>query len=316
MPINSPTNLPPEVQQTMDDRLLSVRTPHLVHKLAADTRHLPANGGSTLRMSRYDRLPTAPVPLSPDGAPLPSTALNRVDIDATISLYGMYSAINQRVFLQNQDRVLAEVSDLMGLSLRMTEDQLSRDALAASASFYTCTGGVNGDSPTELSLADVSQVSTQLLSSDAWMILSKEIGENRFGTAPVRDSYVAMGHTNLSKTLDTMPNFTSKWNYPSTSGANVPSEWGCVNNVRFFLSSVGLVRPNASNFGNSVYSTFFAGLEAYGCVYQDNFSARVIYRGPEFSDALQQNVTIGYTFAEVTRVLNDLWIIQVLSTVN
>lgn len=103
--INSPSNLPPEVLQTADDVLLAVRSPRLIHKLAAVTKHLPAKGGDTLRMSRYDRLPTAPVPLSPDGAPIPSTPLSRVDIDATVSFYGLYAAINQRVFLQNQDLV-------------------------------------------------------------------------------------------------------------------------------------------------------------------------------------------------------------------
>lgn len=102
--VNSPNNLPPEVLQTADDVLLAVRTPRLIHKLAAMTKHLPAKGGTTLRMSRYDRLPTAPVPLAADGVPIASTPLNRVDIDATVSIYGQYSAINQRVFLQNQDR--------------------------------------------------------------------------------------------------------------------------------------------------------------------------------------------------------------------
>ena len=102
--INSPSNLPPEIQASADEQLLAVRTPRLVYKLAAMQKRLPAKGGTTLRSSRYDRLPTAVVPLSPDGAPIPSTPLNRVDIDATVSFYGLYSAINQRVFLQNQDK--------------------------------------------------------------------------------------------------------------------------------------------------------------------------------------------------------------------
>lgn len=107
--VNSPNNLPPEVLQTADDVLLAVRTPRLIHKLAAITKHLPAKGGNTLRMSRYDRLPTAPVPLSPQGDAIPSTPLSRVDIDATVSIYGLFSAINQRVFLQNQDLKRYEV---------------------------------------------------------------------------------------------------------------------------------------------------------------------------------------------------------------
>lgn len=204
----------------------------------------------------------------------------------------------------------------MGLSMRMTEDQLSRDALAASATRYVCSGGTNGDSPTNLSLSDIDTVTTGLLSNDAWMILDRQIGEDRFGTAPVREAYIAMGHTDLSKDLNNIPAFTPKWNYPNQAGAKIGAEWGCVNNVRFFLSSVGLITPQASSLGNAVYSVFVQGLEAVGAVYQDNFSARILYRGPEFSDALYQNVTIGYTFAEVTRVLNDLWISQMLCTLN
>lgn len=103
--INSPNNLPPEVQATADEVLLAVRTPRLIYKLAAMQKALPAKGGTTLRSSRYERLPTAVVPLSADGAPIPSTPLVRTDIDATVSFYGLYSAINQRVFLQNQDMV-------------------------------------------------------------------------------------------------------------------------------------------------------------------------------------------------------------------
>jgi N4-gp56 family major capsid protein len=211
--------------------------------------------------------------------------------------------------------VLTEVAELMGLSMRMTEDQLSRDALAASATQYNCTGGANGDSPTNISLADVDQVTTGLLSNDAWMILQNEVGEDRFGTAPVRDAYIALAHTNISKDLNNLNDFTPKWNYPN-GGPRIQAEWGSCRNVRFFLSSQGLIRPNASALGNDVYSVFVLGLEAYGCVYQDNFSARILYRGPEYSDALYQNVTIGYTFSEVTRVLNDLWISQMLCTLN
>ena len=44
---------------------------------------------------------------------------------------------------------------VLGVSLRQTEDQLTRDMLAATASFINCTGGVNGDNPTEITRSDV-----------------------------------------------------------------------------------------------------------------------------------------------------------------
>jgi len=118
------------VQQTFDDVLLSVRTPNLIHKLGAMSKRLPSKGGRVFRMARYDRLPTAPVPLGPSGATPPATPLSRVDIDAQMSFYGLFVAINNQVTLQNQDPVLNETAELLGLSLRMTEDQLTRRNIA------------------------------------------------------------------------------------------------------------------------------------------------------------------------------------------
>lgn len=131
--LTNPNTLPPEVQQTMDDVLLSVRTPNLIMKLGALSKRLANKGGTTLRMSRYDRLPTAPVPLGPTGETPPATPLTRVDIDATMSFFGLFVAINQQVTLQNQDPVLNECAELLGLSMRMTEDQLKLSELNKSS---------------------------------------------------------------------------------------------------------------------------------------------------------------------------------------
>ena len=73
-----------------------------------------------------------------------------------------------------------------------------------------------------------------------------------------------MGHTDLSKDLNNIPGFIPKWNYPNQAGAKIGAEWGAVNNIRVFLSSVGLVAPQASALGNAVYSVFVQGLEAVG----------------------------------------------------
>jgi N4-gp56 family major capsid protein len=126
-------------------------------------------------------------------------------------------------------------------------------------------------------------------------------------TGPVRDAYLALGHTRLSKDLNNLNGFISKWNYPNDNRV-LRSEWGTVNNTRFMLSSVGAVAPNASALGNDVFTIFVQGMESLACIEQDNYSARFLYRPPVFSDPLFQNITIGYVFAEVPRILNDLWL--------
>ena len=114
--------------------------------------------------------------------------------------------------------------------------------------------------------------------------------------------------------MNNINGFISKWNYPNNNRV-LRSEWGSVNNVRFFLSSVGSVSPNASLLGNNVYNIFFKGMESLACVEQDNYSAQFIYRPPIFSDALAQNSTAGYVFAQVPRIINDLWVVNMRCTI-
>ena len=64
-------------------------------------------------------------------------------------------------------------------------------------------------------MSDVDTVSAALLSNDAWMMLNNIGGEDKFGTGPVRDAYLALGHTALSKDLNALNGFIPKWNYPN-----------------------------------------------------------------------------------------------------
>lgn len=127
-------------------------------------------------------------------------------------------------------------------------------------------------------------------------------------TGPVRNAYVALCHTDLNKSLNALNGFESRWNYANPTASPMKSERGAVNNVRFFTSSVAKVRPFASRLGRSVYDVYVQGMESLGVIEQDNFSSQLIFKGPEFSDALMQNCTYAWTSAQVSKVLNDLWV--------
>lgn len=88
MPITTTTSLPAPVQLSFSYKLLSVPTPNLIHKLPAMKKNMPRNGGTVLRMRRYNPLTTAMVPLGNTGVTPPSQQLTAVDIDARISFYG------------------------------------------------------------------------------------------------------------------------------------------------------------------------------------------------------------------------------------
>ena len=209
--------------------------------------------------------------------------------------------------------VLNEAAARLGVSLRQTEDELTRNMLAGTAAFINCVGGVNGDNPTEITRSDVDEVVRTLLNNNAYTIMDNIEGEDKFGTAPVRDAYFALASTQLTGNLDSVAGFIQKNQYPSPMNA-LRSEWGSIGNLRFLVSSIGSVTPNASALNNDVYNIFCVGMEAYACIEQDGYSASFIYRPPIYDGPLALNASVGYKFAEVPRITNDLYVINARCT--
>ena len=112
--------------------------------------------------------------------------------------------------------------------------------------------------------------------------------------------------------MENVTGFLNIANYPNPNFLR--SEWGTIGNIRFLVSSIGSVTQKASNLGADVYNNLVMGLEAYANVKQDGYSNTFIYRPPVFSDALAQNASVGYKFACCPRLLNDLWILNMRST--
>lgn len=129
----------------------------------------------------------------------------------------------------------------------------------------------------------------------------------------VRDAYFALCNSNLVGDLDAVNGFIQKNEYPSPMNA-LRSEWGAIGNLRFLVSSIGSVTANASANGNNVFNIFCVGMEAYACVEQDGYSAQFIYRPPIYDGPLALNASVGYKFAEVPRITNDLWVINLRCT--
>lgn len=305
--------LPPPVQQSFSYKLLSVPTPNFIHNLAAVKKTLPRDGGTTLRMRRYNAIGPAKVPLGNTGEHPPAKELTAVDIDAKVNFYGTFIQINEQVTLQSQDPVLNEAAERLGQSLRTTEDELTRDMLASTASAINCTGGINGDRPTNITRPDINGVVETLLDNDAYTIAENLEGQARFGTAPIRDSYISMASTKLTSDLQNVDGFIHKNQYPSPNEA-LRSEWGSCGNLRFLVSSIGSVSKSASRNGRDVYNILTTGLEGYANIEQDGYSSQFIYRPPIYDGPLALNSSVGYKMATVPKILNDLWVLNLRCT--
>ena len=88
--------------------------------------------------------------MTPQGEVIVRTSVKALEVDRNDLLAIQYGqCVNKRKqqcysTLQNQDPVLNEAAQRLGVSLRQTEDQLMRDMLAATATFINCVGGTNG----------------------------------------------------------------------------------------------------------------------------------------------------------------------------
>lgn len=210
--------------------------------------------------------------------------------------------------------VLNQTVSLLAQSMRETEDELIRNMLASTAAVINCTGGTNGDNPTELSRSDIDTTVISLLNNDAMMISDNIEGTLKFGTAPVREAFWGMLNTQILDDLEAVTGFISQAQYPSNMNI-LNAEWGSISNIRFLYSSRGSITPSASLNGNNVFNIFVTGQEAYAIIELTTATASFIYTPPGGpTDPLRRLQLGAYKFAQVPRLLNDAWMFNLRCT--
>ncbi len=284
-----------------------------------DKVSMPANGGTTCRFMRPRALQPPTVQLGNSGIDPPAQVPQRDIIDAQMAFFGTGCIINEQVILQDQEGVLAWVSERLAVAMRQAEDLILRDYIVSAASQINAGGGGGSFNPTPLGVTDFSLVATTLDTNNAYKFMSGILGELRFGSGPVRSSYFMLSSTELQSDFDSLTGsgFINQWNYPNNTSA-LPSEYGNVFNIRILTSSEAPVARNAAidPLGNTadVYYNTVLGKQAITHINQDGYSMNLIYRDPYYSGMLAQNATLAVKFAQAQALTQDTAIRNVLST--
>lgn len=317
MSITTTGSLGPMILQSLAPAMLYVPTPTMNYITVCDKVSMPANGGTTCRFMRPRALQPPTVQLGNSGIDPPAQVPQRDIIDAQMAFFGTGCIINEQVILQDQEGVLAWVSERLAVAMRQAEDLILRDYIVSAASQINAGGGSNGDNPTNLGITDFSLVATTLDTNNAYKFMSGILGENRFGSGPVRSSYFMLTSTELQSDFDQMTGtngtFLNQWNYPNNTSA-LPSEYGNVFNIRILTSSEAPVARNASAMGADVYYNTVLGKQAITHINQDGYSMNLIYRDPYYSGMLAQNATLAVKFAQAQALTQDTAIRNLLST--
>lgn len=195
-----------------------------------------------------------------------------------------------------------------------------RDFIVSAASQINAGGGQNNFNPTNLGVSDFSLVATTLDTNNAQKFMSGVLGEDRYGTVPLRSGYFMLSSTELQSDFDALigQGFQNAWNYPSSSANPLPSEYGACFNIRILTSSEAPVARNAATnpagSTSDLYYNTVLGRQALMHVNQDGDSMQLIYRDPYYSGMLAQNATLAVRFSQAQALTQDTAIRNLMST--
>lgn len=185
-------NLGPMILHSLAPAMLYVPTPTMNNILICDKVSMPMHGGTTCRFMRPRALQPPTIQLGNSGIDPPAQVPQRDIIDADMAFFGTGCIINYQLIIQDQEGVLAWVSERLAVAMRQAEDLILRDYIISAASEINAGGGSNGDNPTNLAVSDFSLVSTTLDTNNAFKFMTGIEGMDRFGKmcAEVKSSLI------------------------------------------------------------------------------------------------------------------------------
>jgi len=308
-------NMPPQIQQNYTDKLLSTPERNTIHNLFASVIEVEDNDGFINRQSRYDALDTFEVPLDNTQLNPPNQQLTRVDVDCRVRNYATYVVITKQVSMTVQDPILNAAAARLGQAFRETSDILQRDNLESGASIVNCTGGSNGDLPTEMTLEDLDGIVAVLQNNDGEYITNMINASDKIGTSPLGDCYAMMCHSRMIPVLNGITGFRRKFEYGTGSIGTLSSEWGGVNNIRAFISSQGSITASASLLGDDIANCFVSAQEGYKVVFQRGGTAKFFYTPPGGqNDPAHLRQMCACQMYQGQCINNDLWVQNLRST--
>ena len=158
-----------------------------------------------------------------------------------------------------------------------------------------------------MTISDIDDVFTILQNNSAEYITNIVEADLKFGTAPTRDSFLALASTDLTSDLQNVSGVQLKNTYPHQEGLR-PEEYCSVSRFRFFVSSKANKIPGAALDGSTVYTIPMFGLEAAAKVEQNGYTAILGYRPPYVVSSVAQNSQLYAKFAIARAITNQNWI--------
>lgn len=191
-----------------------------------------------------------------------------------------------------------------------TYDILVRNMLIATSSQIDCLNGLNGNPITEITVTDLELAVDYLLGNNGKKMAPNIEGVNAFGTQPVWAAYWMVVSTDLRSNIKQLGNFSPTAAYPRQMSV-LEAELGACDEVRVVMTS----QAYKSAASAPVYSNLLFAANGYGRIAIDDQSMQMIIKPlGAGEDPLNQRQTMGWKGRLGATILDDSWVINLLST--
>lgn len=309
---NPSTNtLAPELKTFYDTELLENARTEMFYAQFGRKQRLPKNGGTTIewrKFNTFDRASELKEGVIPTGQQFGSSS-----ITASISQYGTYTSITDKLEMRAYDNVILAATEEMGASAAATQETLIRDALLVGTNVMYCDNvDVNGtvlSTPTTPATMGAGGGSSN---SDGWALLTptmvnKAVTKMKKDRVPrINGKYYAVIHPSVAYDLRQSKEWIEVHKYAATSEI-FNGEIGELHGCRFiedtfapilggsYIYSGSTTYKNKSN--GVTYATYFFGKDGFGIVDPEGGGLEmIIHDKDEIGGPLNQFSTIGYKF--------------------
>lgn len=309
---NPSTNtLAPELKTFYDTELLENARTEMFYAQFGRKQRLPKNGGTTIEWRKFNTFARASElkeGVIPTGQQFGSSSLT-----ASISQYGTYTSITDKLEMRAYDNVILAATEEMGASAAATQETLIRNALLVGTNVMYCDNvDVNGDVISTPTTPATMGAGGGDSNSDGWALLTptmvnKAVTKMKKDRVPrINGKYYAVIHPSVAYDLRQSKEWIEVHKYAAT-GEIFNGEIGELHGCRFiedtfapilgesYIYSGSTTYKNKSN--GVTYATYFFGKDGFGIVDPEGGGLEmIIHDKDEIGGPLNQFSTIGYKF--------------------
>lgn len=313
----STNTLAPELKTFYDTELLENARTEMFYAQFGRKQRLPKNGGTTIewrKFNTFDRASELKEGVIPTGQQFGSSSLT-----ASISQYGTYTSITDKLEMRAYDNVILAATEEMGASAAATQETLIRNALLVGTNVMYCDN-IDADgnklstptTPATMGAGGSTAGTGGASTPDGWALLTptmvnKAVTKMKKDRVPrINGKYYAVIHPSVAYDLRQSKEWIEVHKYAAT-GEIFNGEIGELHGCRFIEDTFapilggGYIYSGSTTYKNKsngvTYATYFFGKDGFGIVDPEGGGLEmIIHDKDEIGGPLNQFSTIGYKF--------------------